>query len=789
MAGLIVGAIAPVLSAHAQATDTSLEAPRMWNIRAGALHEVLSRFALEAGISIPFDPQQVAQRNSNGVSGSYAIPQALARLLDGTNLIAIERTRGTYVLRELPKDALTKMSPIKVVEDAILDAGISEPYAGGQVASGARLGMYGNRAIFDVPFSIVPFTRDVIDNQQARTVADVVRNDASVTVMQGGNTGGSDESYNIRGFRTFGSVATYDGISGLIGRSQALEAMERVEILKGPSSFLNGMPNATVGGIINYVPKRAAEAPLTQLTTRYFSDDVFGAHTDISRRFGEDNRFGVRFNGALREGDAPLDLTTKHNEVAALALDYRGERVRLVGDFDYSDARTEGRLAGTTIAAGIAVPRAPDSSNNWSQPWTEANQRKRRMLLRAELDVTSNWTASIVHGRLDQTDAYYIGCDPNIVNAAGDVTFACNTGGTLNDASSSEAAVRGRLRTGTVDHTLAAGVTRVEEESRNSFVNYSLPGGVGSNIYDPIYHARPPLPPVAFAGKTGAVITESIYFADELALFDSRLLLTLGGRHVEIDAGNFNATTGARTSAYVESGFTPAAGAVYKLTPAVSIYGNYAEALEQSGVAPQTADNAGEVLEPLRSKQIEAGVKLDLGRLAATLGLFRITKANTLLLDNVFGVNGRQVNKGIELGSFGEIVPGLRVLGSVAWLDAKQTRTAAGRFDGKRAFSVPELQATAGLEWDPNWVAGLTLVGNVAYTASAYVDAGNTQQIPSWTRLDIGSRYAFEMGERSVLARLYIENVTNRNYWAGVDRGSLYLSQPRTVSLSLTVNF
>lgn len=789
VAGVLGSTVLSAPVVQAQQSSVATPAARQWRIPAGALNQALSSFALQAGITVAFEPQQVAGRTSAGLSGTYSLDDALSRLLQGTGLMAVSSAPGAYLLREVTGGEAAVLPSIRVVDDPLAIQGLPEAYAGGQVASGARVGVYGNRAIFDVPFSIVPLTRDVIDNQQARTVAEVVRNDASVTVMQGGNTGGSDESYNIRGFRTFGSVATYDGLSGLIGRSQAMEALERVEILKGPSSFLNGMPNATVGGVINYVPKRATGPALTQFTTRYFSDDVVGAHVDVSRRFGQDERFGMRFNGAFREGDTPVKLTTKHNELAALSLDYRGERLRLLGDFDYSDARTDGRLGGTTVVSGIAVPRAPDSRNNWSQPWAEASQIKRRMLVRAEFDIASQWTISAAHGRLDQTDAYYVGCDPNIINAAGDVTFACNTGGSLNDVGSSEVSLRGRFTTGVIEHRLVVGAARVDEKLRNAFVNYALPAGYVSNIYTPAYIDRPTLPTVMFAGKTGATLTESLYFADELAMPDNTLLITLGGRHIEVDAANYNALTGARTSPYVKSAFTPALGVVYKITPAISIYGNYAEAIERSGTAPQSASNRGEVLKPLRSEQIEGGVKVDRGSLGATLGVFRITKANTMLVNNVFGLNGKQINQGVELGVFGELLPGLRLLSSAAWVDAEQTNTQNGTFDGRTAFSVPDLQATAGLEWDAPWLTGLTLTGNLAYTASAYVDAGNTQRIPSWTRVDLGSRYGFKISDVDAMARLYIENATDRNYWSGVDRGSLYLSQPRTVSLSLTISF
>lgn len=84
---------------------------------------------------------------------------------------------------------------------------------------------------------------------------------------------------------------------------------------------------------------------------------------------------------------------------------------------------------------------------------------------------------------------------------------------------------------------------------------------------------------------------------------------------------------------------------------------------------------------------------------------------------------------------------------------------------------------------------GLTLTGGVAYNSKAFVDNANTYPIPAWTRLDAGLRYAAKWAERPVTLRLNVENLTDKDYWGSVDRGFLYTGQPRTVSLSATMDF
>lgn len=50
----------------------------------------------------------------------------------------------------------------------------------GQVANGGRLGMLGQQSAMDVPFNVISYTSKLVEDQQAKTIADVVANDAGV---------------------------------------------------------------------------------------------------------------------------------------------------------------------------------------------------------------------------------------------------------------------------------------------------------------------------------------------------------------------------------------------------------------------------------------------------------------------------------------------------------------------------------------------------------------------------------------------------------------------------------
>jgi iron complex outermembrane receptor protein len=90
-------------------------------------------------------------------------------------------------------------------------------------------------------------------------------------------------------------------------------------------------------------------------------------------------------------------------------------------------------------------------------------------------------------------------------------------------------------------------------------------------------------------------------------------------------------------------------------------------------------------------------------------------------------------------------------------------------------------------------VAGLSLNARAITTSHQYADAANSQQVPSWTRVDLGASYATRVMDRDVSLRARVDNAFDRNYWASAGGypgyGYLVLGAPRTLTLSATVDF
>ncbi|GBU19148.1 MULTISPECIES: TonB-dependent siderophore receptor [Methylobacterium] len=663
-------------------------------------------------------------------------------------------------------------------------------YPGGVVGSGSRLGLLGNRNLFDQPFSATSYTETLIRNQQARNVQDVVNNDPSVRTNVPAFSG--ILGFFVRGFPVFAQDMAFNGLFGVADNfNPAIEPIERVEVLRGPSTLLSGVPPfGNIGGLINLIPKRALDEPLTRVTLGYGSDAQVYKAIDVSRRFGEAKEWGIRFNGAFNNGRTPIDNQSVHFGVAALALDYRGERFRASLDLGHQELDFTSPLRNRSVAAGVRIPRAPDLTLNQHQPWEYRDSASQQLATRVEYDLTPDLTVYGAYGRSNFRQEYFGGV-LTIFNARGDYRDPISylPFHIVNDTA--EAGLRGTLQTGPVKHSFGLAAVGFWQNLAQPPAQ-TVGATIVSNLYDPATVA--PRSTIGLSNatpRTSSRINRSIAIADTLSILDDRVLLTLGGRWQGLDVNAYNPVTGFRTGTSESGAFSPGLGLVVKPVERLSLYANYIEGLT-SPAPPVNAVNATAAFPAAVSRQTEVGAKYDFGTVGVGFAAFEIEQPFGFLnAANVFSVDGRQRNSGVELTVFGEPVPGIRLLGGVSLLDGVQVRAQDPRNLGRTAVGVPDAQVNLYAEYDlPPWLApGLSLTGRVIYTAAQYYDLANAQKIPDWATLDLGLRYATTVHDRPLTLRANVLNVTGNNYWASTGRGVLSQGAPRTVLLSASVDF
>ncbi|KWT76009.1 MULTISPECIES: TonB-dependent receptor [unclassified Variovorax] len=697
-----------------------------------------------------------------------------------------------------------------VTVEASADAsaeGLTKPFAGGQVARGGRTGILGNQDYMDSPFGVTSYTNELIQNQMARSVGDVLQNNPSVRVARG--FGNFQESYFIRGFILTSDSVAYNGLYSLLPRQYiSSELFERVELLQGASAFLTGAaPGGDgIGGSVNLLPKRAGNEPLTQLTLGASSGSQFYAATDIARRFGPDQSLGIRVNAARRDGGTGVDNEHVKLDVASVGFDWRSRNARLSADIGHQEHRLSETRTNVTLGTGVGVvPAAPDARTNWAQPWSYSNERDTFGTVRGEYDFGDNVTGWFAAGMRRGVEANSLAnlTVSNALTGAGTTYRFDNTA--IEKVKTGQLGVRARLATGPVKHELVAAYDSFESDRKNAY-RFDFLNTQRTNLYNPIPSFLPVFSARSLGGNdlsspqtTAKKRLTSYAIGDTMSFLDDSVLVTVGARRQTLNIDSFAYNTGAQTGDYDQSRTSPAAGVVFKATKELSVYANYIESLAAGETAPaQVAGrpvlNAGQALAPYVARQKELGLKYDGGGLGATAALFSIEKPRALLnAAGNFATEGKDRHQGLELTAFGEPVKGLRVLGGVTLLNAKQKDTGSAATDGRRVIGVPKAQGTLGLEWDVPGVRGLSLDARMITSGHSHADAANTLRVPGWTRFDVGARYITEVSGRLLTLRARIDNVANRDYWASVGgspgAGYLVLGNPRTLSLTASVDF
>ncbi len=683
------------------------------------------------------------------------------------------------------------LSTVQVSASADGPNDLPESYAGGQVAKGARMGMLGNQSVMDTPFNITSYTAKLMEDQGARTVADVLNNDPSVRFTTSGAH--AYENFRLRGFDVHSSDLAINGMYGLapMGNS-SLEFVERVEVLKGPSAMFTGMsPSGGIGGVINLVPKRAGDDPLTRVTVGYQTESQFDTSVDMGRRFGENKEFGLRVNGSYGDGETSLEGQDKTREFLSAALDYRGKDLTASLDAYRSKMSFDGGSPAMFGFANPDIPHAPDPSKNYLSS-ASGDLESQAVIARAEYAFTRDFSAFASFGvRNYDYSGWVNGTHIHNVQANGTAQVRGVAQRGYEDTVSSEVGTRFNFNTGSVRHEMVLQMSRMESESGTLS---NVTGMSATSLNNPTVPTLPAMPTGSLP-KTSDMTLSSLALVDTMSFMDDALRLTVGLRQQRVQQSTYNATTGAETADYDKKAVTPAVGVVIKpWGEGISLYANYVQGLSQGGSVKATDGyTEDKTFAPYETEQREAGVKWNAGTFTNTVSVFEITKPELITTGTAptrtASDDGESRVRGIEWNTFGQITPTIRVLGGISYTKSKLTKTAGGVNEGNELFGVPNWQGNIGGEWDTP-LPGLSLNTKLIATSKQYLNNANTYEIPGWNQVDLGARYETKVAARKTTFRVNIKNLFDRHYYSGsFAEPRATLAEGRTVQASVSVDF
>lgn len=645
-----------------------------------------------------------------------------------------------------------------------------------------NLGAFGAKDAFDIPLSIHSYSSVLMENQRARTLNDVVRNDPAV---QNASIGGAFDHVSIRGFETdWVNTMRRDGLSIAPYQDVPLENVDRVDVLKGPSGFLYGYNSP--GGTINHVLKRPTAKSFVSATGELRNHDGRYAHVDAGGKFGDESPLGYRVNAAVEKVGNFRHADDLSRRFLSAAIDWKLNRDALLRfDFDAQEKELAAQpLIG--VQSDGRLPPAIDGRTLLGQPWLQYETRTHNVGARFDMGLGEGWSFT---AQFNRSYNRRLAAFPSVYEVAGngdivsgdiflspDQTFRTTSG---------QAFVTGRFATGAVGHEIVTGISGRDYEARDA--GYAiLPHTVG-NIFNPVYSPEPELP--ASRPKNLTENRQSSLFVSDLLSFGERWQAIVGARHIRYH--NEFTRPGTPTEHYRKNSTVPSGGLIFRPTRRVMTYASYSEGLEQGGIAPFNSANAGEVMNPVKSEQLEAGIKAELlDELSFGAAVYEIEKGlQAINSDNVYVQDGRQRHRGLELTVGGQLTRDLALVAGLGFIDSEQVGNDDVRTRGKRTPNVPRRQASIFIDYRVPGIAGLYVNGGAYYVGARPLDGSNTVELPAYTRFDLGARYVTTIGGRKTTVRAHVDNLTDKRYWAAASFGSVYPGKPRTVSVSAQVEF
>lgn len=664
--------------------------------------------------------------------------------------------------------------------------------------TGSRLGL----SILETSASVEILPGDVVRSRGDLSIADAVSRMTGISSVASPGNGGT--SLAARGFSDHGSVMIlYDGVrlypgAGTVTFPTDPWTIERIEVLRGPASVLYG--HGAIGGAVNVISKK----PNTDR-----------AEVEAEAAYGSQNswRIGVGAGGPVNDliayrvdvsrtrSDGWVDRGGSKGLSVSGTLEFRpSDTLTITLSDDYSDQRPM-RYFGTPLIDGRVDTQI--KRRNYNITDAVIHYKDHRASLKAEWALSDTisvrntsyylttdrrwrnlesyaWNAS--SRKVDRADFFGIDHDQTQIGNQGDVTIRSEWGGLRNEL------------------LIGFDVNRIRFRYSHDFDSNPPPAGFADPV-DP-YSFDPGLYYNTFGVRPQyRTRTHQYSLFAESRLEISRSLSVSAGVHFDhanvkryaISHGAGGATSETLGLDKTLRNVTWRVGAVYQLRPALSLYGQYATAVDPLG-SLITYSIAQAAFKNTTGDQVEAGVKAQFmgGRGLATFAAYRIVKKNLLAtvpgsLPPVQDQIGQRSAKGLEASVALDLPGGLGIDANAAILDARFDEFLSGgvSFNGKTPRNVAEATANLLLRYD---VADRlqTRLG-VRYVGRTFSDNANQFRVPPYAVVDAGVSFAVT---KNVAANLRVYNLFDKDYATTTYNNEQWLlGRPRSIDASVSMRF
>ena len=789
-------------------------------------------------------------------------------VLEGTSIGVSTDDKGFYELRNVPVGKQTIVfsylgfQTLKIRTDVApnpsgththLDVQLSEELTALQEVEviGRKESSYKNTnsfigtktasALKEVPQSVGYVTKELILDQGATTVNEVVKN------ISGVNQNSSYNDFSIRGFRATGNRNSGNLLNGMraqtsLWKQSSLANIERVEVIKGPASALFG--NAAPGGVINRITKKPLFENKNSITVGVGSWNTLKTYGDFTGPLNPKKTLLYRLNLGYEKTDSFRDLQGSESIIAAPSFSYiPNEKTHINVDFVYQNFNGK-------IDRGQSVPA---DGNVYSTPISRslsaANDFLKENTLNTTIALTHKFSdhislnaiylnSSYSEDMLEHTQAnlYYkqIGnganafryADPNKVMMTANQRkryFANNSFNTYFNFNFNTGILKHKLLVG-YDYFISeqkAGSSSISAQGylskdKTKVVNtYTttanvLAGSVQTpttnvpvfDLYDPIAgNAYKDISKYIWKQNTLNPYEEyshGVYVQEQIDISIVKLLV---GLRQEWFTETLNKETTKEISRQT-SAFIPRVGLVVEASENINLYSTWVKGFQPQGANIQSdPDRYGGPFDYMKSELYEVGLKTEWfnKRLSATLAIFKITQENSLEQSPKAGKADWRVpvdeeSNGFELDVAGQILPNFSVVANYAYTDArivKLKEEGAIKDLNVQRPSTPRHAANLWTKYifENGSLKGLGAGIGVSYASERLGQVGRratAASYPDYTLLNAVLYYKV----KDVQLQLNVNNVLNRTYWiSGYDNLRNFPGAPRNINASVTYQF
>ncbi|WP_262386321.1 TonB-dependent receptor [Pseudomonas sp. WS 5021] len=808
---LALGAFSALNLAPTQAMAQSL--PVVYQIQPGALGSALSLFATAANVTLSFSSEQTQGMTTPGLSGTYSVEEGLSRLLAGSGLQAQRQGNGTYIL--VPA---VQGDTLQLGATTISGLGTTSEGTGSYTVASTQTATKLNLSLRETPQTVSVITRQRIDDQNLRSIGQVLEQTPGINVQ----SPGSDRLYvfsrglAIDNYQYDGMPTTSFAFSQAL--PQALSDMaiyDRIEVLRGASGLMSGAGDPS--GTVNLIRKKPTDTFKGYVSAGLGSWDLYRSEVDVSGPLTETGNLRGRAVAAYQQGNSFTDhLQQEKTIVYGVVEADLSETTLLTAGVEYLDNDPKGfSTTGLPLLDSNGKRLHTSRSDNPASRDSSNRQESVNTFASIEQKLAYDWTlkvsANAMYGTRDY-DSIIVGTTTGFVNAqtGNGLSYTATKGDNTQEQKGLDIMFSGPFQLMGREHELVFGFNFQDYENRrNGFGNLLADGtsnngvsGKPVNIYS--WNNYAPHASYNFNREDDNIDQwqNGVYLATRLKPSDE-LSVILGARvsNYRYDASlHYNVANMVRfntdDSVRVNGEVTPYAGVVYDLTPNHSLYASYTSIFK-----PQPyRDRSGRLLDPREGNNYEIGLKSDYygGRLNTSVALFEVDLENDAVADGMVAGSDtltayaakKTKTRGVDMEVSGELLPDWNLAASYSHSVVKdeqrervKSSIPADLVKVWTTYRLPGELERLTLGGGVNWQSAINLtVDSWRFSQPAKVKQGDYATVNLMARYQLTPQWSATATLNNLLDKKYISSLDG-NFYSGS------YGEPRNFMLSTKYAF